>query len=83
MIQKDSANLLGLLCKRCCILAMLLVPAVCAASQEAQYAASWGPEIGSALPLLEARDQSGQLRTLDDLTGAQGLLLLLSRSADW
>ena len=47
------------------------------------YSDAWGPEIGSALPLLEAPDQTGTVRTLGDLAGERGLLLFLSRSADW
>ena len=47
------------------------------------YAESWGPPVGSELPVLEAPDHSGQPRTLADLTGEKGLLLFLSRSADW
>jgi hypothetical protein len=47
------------------------------------YSDQWGPEIGSDLPVLEAFDQAGTLRTLDNLSGAQGLLLFLNRSADW
>ena len=34
-------------------------------------------------PLLEAPDQNGVVRTLADLSGEQGLLLFLNRSADW
>lgn len=49
----------------------------------ADYAESWGPAVGSRLPLLEAPDQAGRLRTLENLSGEQGLLLFLSRSADW
>jgi hypothetical protein len=49
----------------------------------ADYGAEWGPEVGSQLPVLEAYDQAGTLRTLDNLTGEQGLLLFLNRSADW
>jgi len=47
------------------------------------YADDWGPALGSALPVLEAPDQTGAVRTLKDLTGDQGLLLFLVRSADW
>jgi hypothetical protein len=35
------------------------------------------------LPVLEAPDQTGTVRTLDDLAGDHGLLLFLNRSADW
>ncbi len=48
-----------------------------------EYSETWGPDVGSQLPVLEAPDQTGQVRTLDDLTGEQGLLLFLVRSADW
>lgn len=48
-----------------------------------QYATEWGPPIGEPLPLLEAYDQAGQLRVLENLAGTRGLLLFLNRSADW
>lgn len=47
------------------------------------YAQDWGPAAGTRLPVLEAPDQTGTMRTLGDLSGERGLLLLLSRSADW
>lgn len=47
------------------------------------YADGWGPAAGTRLPVLEAPDQTGTVRTLGDLTGERGLLLFLSRSADW
>jgi hypothetical protein len=48
-----------------------------------EYNDNWGPSVGTPLPVLEAYDQAGQLRTLDNLAGEQGLLLFLNRSADW
>jgi len=48
-----------------------------------EYNEQWGPAIGSELPLLEAFDQAGKPRTLADLAGERGLLLFMSRSADW
>jgi hypothetical protein len=48
-----------------------------------EYSSNWGPAVGSRLPVLEAYDQSGQRRTLADLAGENGLLLFMSRSADW
>jgi hypothetical protein len=47
------------------------------------YSAGWGPAVGTPMPLLEAPDQTGTQRFLADLTGDQGLLLFLNRSADW
>lgn len=55
--------------------------AVCASADP--YSDAWGPAVGSQLPVLEAHDQSGQLQTLADLAGERGLLLFMSRSADW
>ena len=47
------------------------------------YVDDWGPALGAPLAKLEANDHSGVSRNLDNLAGEQGLLLLLSRSADW
>jgi cytochrome oxidase Cu insertion factor (SCO1/SenC/PrrC family) len=41
------------------------------------------PEIGQKVPDFTLIDQHGQSRTLNDLTGPNGLLLVFSRSADW
>jgi hypothetical protein len=48
-----------------------------------EYSENWGPATGSQLPVLEAYDQAGRLQTLESLSGDQGLLLFLNRSADW
>jgi hypothetical protein len=42
-----------------------------------------GPDIGSKVPDFALPDQSGRSRSLSDLTGPSGLLLVFSRSADW
>lgn len=42
-----------------------------------------GAEIGEKIPQFALADQHGQTRTLSDLTGTNGLLLVFSRSADW
>jgi len=42
-----------------------------------------GPRPGEPLPLLEARDQEGRLRTFESLEGPNGLVLVFFRSADW
>lgn len=48
-----------------------------------RYSDTWGPAVGTRLPLLEAADQTGTTRALGDLVGRKGLLLVLVRSADW
>jgi hypothetical protein len=53
------------------------------ASSGVRYVDVWGPALGAELPLLQAQDHTGTVRTLADLTGDQGLLLFLVRSADW
>jgi hypothetical protein len=42
-----------------------------------------GPAVGEVAPRFEARDQTGRLRTFEDLRGPSGLVLLFFRSADW
>ena len=75
-----------------CLIALFLGGATCASAAAAEpapdsrstaYADAWGPATGTRLPLLEAPDQQGRMRTLDDLAGDRGLLLFLIRSADW
>lgn len=67
--------------KRCIVLVATLLTGFDAMAQN--YVEQWGPNIGKALPVLEAPDQSGKLQTLDSLTGRAGLLLFLNRSTDW
>ena len=66
-----------------CGFAVVLGTLTTAAAAADEYADSWGPVLGSPMPLLAAPDQTGTVRTLEDLSGDQGLLLFLSRSADW
>lgn len=47
------------------------------------YSAGWGPAVGAQMPPIAAPDQAGIEHSLADLSGDQGLLLFLSRSADW
>jgi hypothetical protein len=49
----------------------------------ADYAATWGPATGTPAPAITALDQDGRERTLADLSGERGLLLVFFRSADW
>jgi hypothetical protein len=42
-----------------------------------------GPEPGERVPDFSLPDQNGSLRTLENLTGPNGLLLVFYRSADW
>jgi hypothetical protein len=42
-----------------------------------------GPEIGERAPDFSLPDQHGRTRTLKELSGPNGLLLVFSRSADW
>lgn len=42
-----------------------------------------GPELGDPIPEFSLLDQHGQLRSLADLSGSHGLLLVFHRSAEW
>ncbi len=44
---------------------------------------STGPEPGERIPEFALPDQTGVLRSLANLTGTSGLLLVFHRSADW
>ena len=61
-----------------CLFVIFATPA-----SAADYVDAWGPAVATTLPLLEAYDHEGQLRTLENLVGERGLLLSLNRSADW
>lgn len=62
---------------------MLLILGVISNAGAEEYAKVWGPPIGTKIPLLEAPDQTTQLRRFADLKGKRGLLLFMNRSADW
>jgi hypothetical protein len=42
-----------------------------------------GPAVGAKVPEFSLPDQDGQARSLANLTGKNGLLLIFSRSAGW
>jgi len=42
-----------------------------------------GPRVGERLPTFETQDQQGRTQSFETLRGANGLLLLFYRSADW
>ena len=44
---------------------------------------NFGPAIGAAIPAISAPDQTGATRTLASLTGENGIVLLVTRAADW
>lgn len=67
--------------QRLCAVAFLFSALTSFAADD--YSAGWGPQLGATMPVLEASDQSGTARSLSNLAGEQGLLLFMSRSADW
>lgn len=74
--MKNRISLLG-------TLLLALWAALPAQADDAGYSKQWGPATGTVLPMISAQDQSGTTRTLADLTGSSGMLLMLVRSADW
>jgi hypothetical protein len=42
-----------------------------------------GPQVGDIVPAFSLPDHTGTLRSLADVLGAKGGLLVFSRSADW
>ena len=45
----------------------------------------WAPDfpVGTAVPQIEAQDQNGEMKTLQQLNGEKGVLLMFSRSFSW
>jgi hypothetical protein len=62
---------------------VLVVGAISQHAVADSYTNNWGPEVGSQVALLAAKDQKGDLQELKDLTGSQGVLIFYNRSADW
>ena len=60
-----------------------ILAALPGAALAGDYAQSWGPPVGTAAPAVLAQDHNGATRDLGSLAGENGLLLVLSRSADW
>ena len=58
----------------------LLVASMAFASD---YAEEWGPAAGTPIPAGSFTSHNGETRTLLDLTGDKGLLILFNRSANW
>ncbi|MGD9968595.1 MAG: peroxiredoxin family protein [Hyphomonadaceae bacterium] len=44
---------------------------------------NFGPAVGAALPAISASDQTGATRLLGSLAGESGMVLLVTRAADW
>ena len=57
--------------------------ALAGAAGAKDFVDSWGPAVGATAPAIEAEDQDGKVRDLVSLSGERGVLLVLSRSADW
>jgi len=78
-----SGNLYMALFKTIRSVSLILLVCLCLPTQAQDF--DWAPAfpVGSAIPLLEAPDQNGQLQTLGTLTGPKGLVLAFNRSFDW
>ena len=50
---------------------------------ESDYAAAWGPSIGSSAPMLSAVDQNDNHQDFESHKGSNGLLFVFNRSVDW
>jgi hypothetical protein len=42
-----------------------------------------GPAVGEVVPAFSATDQDGRIQTLESVVGANGVMLVFFRSADW
>ena len=60
--------------------ALLFISFTCFGSE---YSDTWGLPVGAECPEIQALDQDGRTRDFESLSGKQGLLFVLRRSADW
>jgi peroxiredoxin len=65
------------------LLAALVVAAVLGTAPASAQTHNFGPTVGATLPAMSALDQTGAARTVSTLGGERGLVLLVSRAADW
>jgi peroxiredoxin len=65
------------------VLAGLAFAAALFATPAAAQTHNFGPAVGASLPAISAQDQTGAERTVASLAGERGLVLLVTRSADW
>jgi hypothetical protein len=79
MIRIEPARLVPFVMAGCLALATVPAPAQAPGPDPA----SLGPKVGESVPDFSLRDQSGRIRTLEDLMGPKGLVLVFFRSADW
>lgn len=61
------------------VVTLLALGGASAAAQTHEF----GPQIGATLPAIELQDQAGTRRAVSALGGSNGLVLLVTRSADW
>lgn len=64
-------------------LAVLTLVAALATTPAAAQTHDFGPAIGATLPTISAADETGATRTLSSLSGQSGIVLLVTRAADW
>lgn len=62
-----------------CVLGVL----VASVAMASDYSDGWGPSIGTQVPDGEFTSHLGETRTLADLVGEKGVLILFNRSANW
>lgn len=64
-------------------MASILVAASAMIGAASAQTHEFGPATGATLPPISASDQSGRTRDLASLSGERGLVLLVTRAADW
>jgi len=65
------------------ILFFLFAVTFSGSSFAAEYSEQWSVPVDSVVPEIRAFDQDGNFRDFKSLSGKKGLLLVMSRSADW
>lgn len=64
------------------IIGGLLMVGVHATAQD-EFSNSWGPEIGSQMPVFSLPDTANEDKSLHDVMGDKGALIFFNRSTVW
>ena len=79
-LMNEKTFMMSIEMEKLAFLTLLFISFACFGSE---YSGTWGLPVGAESPEIQALDQDGRARDFESLSGRQGLLFVLSRSADW
>ena len=83
MIDRRSTGVSALRPSTVVLIGMAVTALAFFSALAAQAEIATGPEVGTKIPDIQSIDQHGKIRSFEDLSGSEGLLILFYRTADW